>query len=158
MLYIFFLFQFSHWSCNYLTKFYFWWNTIVKLMEIWNSMKSEIIKINIFYQKGCLILDIKWDSTKHFSYDCLKKNLTFGLHGTTLNIQLNIKFNSLFQFLVYGFLQCLDAFLFYFTFLPVRIVLAFLKILTHPCGVLIPRFAVLSVVHVQSFDSSIDKI
>lgn len=47
------------------------------------------------------------------------------------------------KFLVYGFLQCLDAFLFYFTFLPVRIVLAFLKILTHPCGVLIPRCEIL---------------
>ncbi|XP_061185893.1 transmembrane anterior posterior transformation protein 1 homolog [Saccostrea echinata] len=47
------------------------------------------------------------------------------------------------KFIVYGFFQCLDAFLFYFTFLPVRILLALLKILTHPCGVLIPRYEVL---------------
>ncbi|XP_062577481.1 transmembrane anterior posterior transformation protein 1 homolog [Saccostrea cucullata] len=47
------------------------------------------------------------------------------------------------KFIVYGFFQCLDAFLFYFTFLPVRILLALLKILTHPCGVLIPRYEIL---------------
>ncbi|KAJ8317668.1 hypothetical protein KUTeg_005572 [Tegillarca granosa] len=43
------------------------------------------------------------------------------------------------KFLLYGVLQCVDTFLFIFTFLPLRIVLASLKILTHPCGVFIRR-------------------
>ncbi|XP_014790977.1 transmembrane anterior posterior transformation protein 1 homolog [Octopus bimaculoides] len=38
------------------------------------------------------------------------------------------------QFVIYGFFQCVDAFLFIFTFLPLRICLALLKLLTHPCG------------------------
>ncbi|XP_064600982.1 transmembrane anterior posterior transformation protein 1 homolog [Liolophura sinensis] len=41
------------------------------------------------------------------------------------------------RFLFYGFLQCVDAFLFIFTFLPLRIFLALLRVLTHPCGILI---------------------
>jgi len=40
----------------------------------------------------------------------------------------------LFQFSIYGFFQCVDAFLFIFTFLPLRIILAVLKIFTVPCG------------------------
>lgn len=43
------------------------------------------------------------------------------------------------KFLVYGYFHCMDAFLFIFTFLPLRIVIAFLKILTHPCGLLTSR-------------------
>ncbi|CAC5376703.1 TAPT1 [Mytilus coruscus] len=43
------------------------------------------------------------------------------------------------KFLLYGYLHCMDAFLFIFTFLPLRIVVAFLKILTHPCGLLSSR-------------------
>lgn len=38
------------------------------------------------------------------------------------------------KFSIYGFFQCLDAFLFIFTFLPLRILLAVLKIFTVPCG------------------------
>lgn len=38
------------------------------------------------------------------------------------------------QFIIYGFFQCVDAFLFIFTFLPLRICLALIKLLTHPCG------------------------
>ncbi|XP_060565743.1 transmembrane anterior posterior transformation protein 1 homolog [Ruditapes philippinarum] len=38
------------------------------------------------------------------------------------------------KFSIYGFFQCLDAFLFIFTFLPLRILLAVLKIFTLPCG------------------------
>ncbi|XP_053407130.1 transmembrane anterior posterior transformation protein 1 homolog [Mercenaria mercenaria] len=38
------------------------------------------------------------------------------------------------KFSTYGFFQCLDAFLFIFTFLPLRILLAVLKIFTVPCG------------------------
>lgn len=38
------------------------------------------------------------------------------------------------KFCTYGFFQCVDAFLFIFTFLPLRIILAVLKMFTHPCG------------------------
>ncbi|CAH1783993.1 unnamed protein product [Owenia fusiformis] len=41
------------------------------------------------------------------------------------------------KFMFYGFFQCVDSFLFIFTFLPLRFLLALLKILTHPCGVVI---------------------
>ncbi|OWF51710.1 transmembrane anterior posterior transformation protein 1 homolog [Mizuhopecten yessoensis] len=43
------------------------------------------------------------------------------------------------KFIVFGFFQLVDAFLFLFTFLPLRIVLALLKIITHPCGFLMPK-------------------
>ncbi|CAG2256414.1 TAPT1 [Mytilus edulis] len=43
------------------------------------------------------------------------------------------------KFLFYGYLHLMDAFLFIFTFLPLRILVAFLKILTHPCGLLSSR-------------------
>ncbi|KAL4231177.1 Transmembrane anterior posterior transformation protein 1 [Mactra antiquata] len=43
------------------------------------------------------------------------------------------------RFASYGFFQCLDAFLFVFTFLPMRILLAVLKILTAPCGIMRSR-------------------
>ncbi|XP_033756022.1 transmembrane anterior posterior transformation protein 1 homolog [Pecten maximus] len=43
------------------------------------------------------------------------------------------------KFIVFGFFQLVDAFLFIFTFLPLRIVLALLKIITHPCGFLMPK-------------------
>ena len=38
-----------------------------------------------------------------------------------------------FQMMTYGFFLCMDAFLFIFTFLPLRVVLAFWDILTSPC-------------------------
>ncbi|XP_060063301.1 transmembrane anterior posterior transformation protein 1 homolog [Ylistrum balloti] len=43
------------------------------------------------------------------------------------------------KFIVFGFFQLVDAFLFLFTFLPLRIVLALLKIITHPCGFFMPK-------------------
>ncbi|XP_069140488.1 transmembrane anterior posterior transformation protein 1 homolog [Argopecten irradians] len=43
------------------------------------------------------------------------------------------------KFIVFGYFQLVDAFLFIFTFLPLRIVLALLKIITHPCGFLMPK-------------------
>ncbi|XP_046338085.2 transmembrane anterior posterior transformation protein 1 homolog [Haliotis rufescens] len=39
------------------------------------------------------------------------------------------------KFCMYGFFQCLDAFLFIFTFLPLRILMALLRLFTHPCGI-----------------------
>ncbi|XP_052226013.1 transmembrane anterior posterior transformation protein 1 homolog isoform X2 [Dreissena polymorpha] len=40
---------------------------------------------------------------------------------------------------IYGFFLCLDAFLFIFTFLPLRICLAVLKVFTLPCGLMRSR-------------------
>ncbi|ESO95163.1 hypothetical protein LOTGIDRAFT_82778, partial [Lottia gigantea] len=38
------------------------------------------------------------------------------------------------KFCAYGFFQCVDAFLFLFTFLPLRILMALIRLVTHPCG------------------------
>ncbi|KAK6185588.1 hypothetical protein SNE40_007789 [Patella caerulea] len=38
------------------------------------------------------------------------------------------------KFCAYGFFQCVDAFLFLFTFLPLRILMALVRLFTHPCG------------------------
>lgn len=40
------------------------------------------------------------------------------------------------KFCIFGFLQCLDAFLFMVTFLPIRIIIAVLRLLTYPCAIL----------------------
>ncbi|XP_041368796.1 transmembrane anterior posterior transformation protein 1 homolog isoform X2 [Gigantopelta aegis] len=38
------------------------------------------------------------------------------------------------KFCTYGFFLCLDAFLFIFTLMPVRILIAIVRLFTHPCG------------------------
>ncbi|XP_064630115.1 transmembrane anterior posterior transformation protein 1 homolog [Lineus longissimus] len=38
------------------------------------------------------------------------------------------------SFIMFGLFQCTDAFLFIFTFLPLRFILALLQVFTHPCG------------------------
>ncbi|XP_052771942.1 transmembrane anterior posterior transformation protein 1 homolog isoform X1 [Mya arenaria] len=43
------------------------------------------------------------------------------------------------KFTIFGFFQCLDAFLFIFTFLPLRILLAVLRVFTLPCGLIRSR-------------------
>lgn len=40
------------------------------------------------------------------------------------------------KFCVFGFLQCLDAFLFIVTFLPMRIIIALLRLVTYPCTII----------------------
>ncbi|XP_038071065.1 transmembrane anterior posterior transformation protein 1 homolog [Patiria miniata] len=37
------------------------------------------------------------------------------------------------KMMIYGFFLCMDAFLFVFTFLPLRVIMALLRLITHPC-------------------------
>ncbi|XP_074641533.1 transmembrane anterior posterior transformation protein 1 homolog [Tubulanus polymorphus] len=39
------------------------------------------------------------------------------------------------KFMMFGFIQCTDAFSFLFTFLPPRFLMAVLRLFTHPCGI-----------------------
>ena len=43
------------------------------------------------------------------------------------------------QFMFYGFLQCVDSFLFIFTFLPLRLIIILLKCLAKPWTLLMPQ-------------------
>ncbi|KAK7498354.1 hypothetical protein BaRGS_00010308 [Batillaria attramentaria] len=53
------------------------------------------------------------------------------------------------KFCIFGFLQCLDAFLFIVTFLPIRIVIALVRLLTLPCAILCGSRSVLQRTHMK---------
>ena len=58
------------------------------------------------------------------------------LWNQVLSQYCSITFTALFQFCLFGFLQCVDTFLFFAAFLPIRVVIAVVHLFSYPCAVI----------------------